>query len=373
MSIGDQFKGLDMQNLIGGPLMAAADASVLLARSTAEFINEVGFDSDAKTRNVLFKFQRKEPDADGNVSEQEMAVEVPMLAIVPIPNLQIDEVNIMFDMEVKQSSRSESGYSANASLDASAKIGPFKVAIKGSVATHASNTRSSDNSAKYHVDVRATNHGIPEGLARVLDMMAVAVSPTLISSRGVDQTGNELTGQRKERNLELKRLREERFQLESAENAARDTLDIQVDELISKGEAPRGQEQTELLAKINKLEEDNSKTPDAKAEEKEKLKAKSDGNNNYWNDFVSTIKSTAISAASVSAGDDGKIVFKKLIELRPKENSEKGIPKVTDDMEALFKDAIDAYRRWNESNQALQDNKVKYNNAMVATSVLATA
>lgn len=44
MPIGSQFTGLDMKELIGGPLSAAADTSVQLAQSTAEFINDVGFD-----------------------------------------------------------------------------------------------------------------------------------------------------------------------------------------------------------------------------------------------------------------------------------------------------------------------------------------
>ncbi len=41
-AIADQFKGLDMGSLIGGPLTAAADASIMLADSTADFINHVG-------------------------------------------------------------------------------------------------------------------------------------------------------------------------------------------------------------------------------------------------------------------------------------------------------------------------------------------
>lgn len=35
MSIAEQFSGLPMDNLIGGPLRAAADASTQLANSTA--------------------------------------------------------------------------------------------------------------------------------------------------------------------------------------------------------------------------------------------------------------------------------------------------------------------------------------------------
>ena len=43
MPIDDQFKGLPMDNLIGEPLKAAADAQAKLAKGTAEFIKNVGF------------------------------------------------------------------------------------------------------------------------------------------------------------------------------------------------------------------------------------------------------------------------------------------------------------------------------------------
>lgn len=50
------------------------------------------------------------------------------------------------------------------------QIGPFsmKAKVKGSISSHKENTRKSDNSAKYHVQVRATQGEMPEGLSRVL-------------------------------------------------------------------------------------------------------------------------------------------------------------------------------------------------------------
>jgi len=42
-SMGDQFRGLPMGDLIGGPLTAACDAQVRLANATADFIKVIGF------------------------------------------------------------------------------------------------------------------------------------------------------------------------------------------------------------------------------------------------------------------------------------------------------------------------------------------
>ena len=68
---------------------------------------------------------------------------------------------------------------AKLTAEASARIGPFSVTVhvEGSIAAHKENTRTSDNSAKYHVQVLAEDSGMPEGLARVLDMMQSAIQP----------------------------------------------------------------------------------------------------------------------------------------------------------------------------------------------------
>ena len=85
-AIADQFKGLDMGSLIGGPLTAAADASIMLADSTADFINHVGFDNNGKVRTVAFSYQKRSANEDGTSNLDEMKMDIPMLAIVPIPN-----------------------------------------------------------------------------------------------------------------------------------------------------------------------------------------------------------------------------------------------------------------------------------------------
>lgn len=59
--------------------------------------------------------------------------------------------------------------------------------FKGAVSSHQSNTRSSDNSAKYHVEVHAKQAGMPEGLSRVLDILATAVQPASVEPGGTKQ------------------------------------------------------------------------------------------------------------------------------------------------------------------------------------------
>lgn len=212
-SMADQFRGLPMGDLIGGPLMAAADAQVRLANSTANFIQQVGFtpgpntklddsgqpaafDSTFQIRTAPFKFARPQAGApvgtDGLIPTETVELDVPLLAIVKIPSLSIDTVDITFDMEVKnsESSKDTQNTSGSFSADASVGWGPFslKVHVEGSVSSAKENVRSSDQSAKYHVEVHASDKGMPEGLARVLDIMNSAIAPKKIAPTPTDGT-----------------------------------------------------------------------------------------------------------------------------------------------------------------------------------------
>ena len=193
VNMSSQFQGLPMADLIGAPLSAACDSQIKLAQATADFINVVGFLPDGTkeggigdTRTSKFKFKRPvdDPNRPG-VTEEEVEIEVPLLSIVKVPNLAIDTVDISFDMEVKSSfsqhekSSKEGAFSASAA----AKFGMFSanVNVSGAVATHKENTRSSDNSAKYHVAIHAQDKGMPEGLARVMDILQTACAPRVVS------------------------------------------------------------------------------------------------------------------------------------------------------------------------------------------------
>lgn len=339
MAIAEQFAGLDMESLIGGPLSAAANASTQLANSTADFINRVGFDNDGKVRTVAFAYQKRSMNDDGTSNLDEMKVDVPMLAIVPIPNLQVDEVNILFDMEVKQSEKSEKSMDLGATISGTVNLGVVKVSVTGNISAHSANTRSSDNSAKYHVDVRATNHGTPEGLARVLDMMAANVAPMLVGSTIKDGNGQSLSEQARVKAERLKALRQEISQIENRLSAAQDGLDTVLVQLKKVGTSQRNVYQGTITKLMNTVDlkaldkeiEEAKNEEDKKAAEKKKEDAEKqqlaysqtmDEVNQSWSsfmnqvgDFVKMISDSGSSQEGVSemfalkaVGEDGSAV-----------------------------------------------------------------
>ena len=189
MSVASQFSALPMSSLIGGPLQAAATAQGTLANITSDFKNNEGLEKDKKgdlnARTVNFKYQKPvkntTTDKDGNTtdtwSKQNMDLQVPLLTIVKAPNLQVKDVEINSNMEVKSSAASTNENAQNASVDASWKGWGAKVSFHGSVSNKNTSQRSSDTSAKYEVKVSATDDGAPEGLMKVLDILGEAIQP----------------------------------------------------------------------------------------------------------------------------------------------------------------------------------------------------
>lgn len=186
-NIGEAFTGLPISDLIAGPILAACDAQVILAKAAAQFIDDIGLqegeDGSLHARTVDFTMNRPVTQADGSVTQSSMAIQAPLLAIVNVPSLSVKHITVDFEMEVKSSFQEKTSKDASASLEigASGGWGPVKASAKftGSVSSHKENTRSSDNRAKYSVHVEARDDGMPEGLSRLLDIMndAVAVSP----------------------------------------------------------------------------------------------------------------------------------------------------------------------------------------------------
>lgn len=362
MSVAEQFAGLDMKSLIGGPLTAAADASILLARSTADFINDVGFDANGKVRTAAFGYERRSANDDGTSNLEEMKVAVPMLTIVPIPNLQIDEVNVLFDMEVKQSEKSEKSTDLGASLSGSAKFGPVKVSITGSVSSHSSNTRSSDNSAKYHVDVKATNHGMPEGLSRVLDMMAACISPTLVSSELKDGNGQNLTDAARAKAENMKRLRGEIMTLETQLNAARNGLESNIQRIRSTAESQQNAYQAALTRLLGNLGDSDT--------DKEKADTYGDAMdevNQSWTAFRSRTAELVKLVADSGEANDG---VSDLLGLKAFD-SKSGQAAVYAEGEAqykalaaLMKSAIESQKTYDSAEEGLLSKRAEYNNAV---------
>jgi hypothetical protein len=173
--------GIDYGALIGGPLTAAIKAQAMAARSTWEFIQEVGLNTDKDGNksavNVTFMYQK-----DGEM----VRLIVPILTIVPIPLIIIDEVDIQFKANINasasQSTEQTESSAMAGELTATGSIGwgPFSLSatVKASYSSKKDSkaTQDSKYSVEYTQDVHvhASQAGMPAGLATVLNILSNA-------------------------------------------------------------------------------------------------------------------------------------------------------------------------------------------------------
>lgn len=179
-------QAIPFSSLIGGPLQAAIQAQSQAAMTTWNFIKEVGLtgpDNDRKAVSVVFQYQK---------GGQMVNLVVPLLAIVPIPYISIDQMTIDFkaNISASSSSTSEQTESTSTSGEAAAHMsfgwGPFSVSadFKANYSSKKDSkaTEESKYSVEYTMDIHvgASQSAMPAGLASILNILqsSITESPT---------------------------------------------------------------------------------------------------------------------------------------------------------------------------------------------------
>lgn len=209
LSIAQQFSGLPMDSLIGGPLNAAANANAAMAVTQTKFLLDTcfakqGTDKDVNYKPIMIKMTLTrgvitpgEAGKDPTIQSVDTTFNLPLLTIVPLNSLAVQTVEITFEMEVKssfsetQEEKSETARHADLSFEAKLGWGPLSVSIKGSASydqkdssTHNTHYEKS-NSAKYTVKVTAGQLPLPKGVNTIIEAFAQAIQPiTLPASSG---------------------------------------------------------------------------------------------------------------------------------------------------------------------------------------------
>ena len=209
VSMAQQFSGLPMDSLIGGPLNAAANANSAMAMTQTKFMLDTCFKKvvidDATTYEPILidmKLTRgviTPADRDANSSEQDTdikpvvtAFKLPLLTIVPINSLGVDNVDVTFEMEVKssfseeQSRTTENNIQASAEWEVKAGWGPVSASVKGTASydhkdssTHNTHYEKS-NSAKYTVNVHAGQLPVPKGVNTIIEAFSKSIEPIVL-------------------------------------------------------------------------------------------------------------------------------------------------------------------------------------------------
>jgi hypothetical protein len=170
-----ELNNIDFRKMIGGPLQAAVDAQVASSLATIDFINKVGFSGEGDSRELVmvdFTHKRKDVDSSGAEITKDVALRVPLLAMLPIPSLRIEQVVV--DFNVKLNSVESSSTSDALGVDAEVKGGWGPVSFKVSASYQRKTATNVEVKKEYalNVNVKAVQDEMPPGLEKVLGMLS---------------------------------------------------------------------------------------------------------------------------------------------------------------------------------------------------------
>ncbi len=222
--IASALRSLPLEDAIGAPLNAAVRAQAFAAKTTVDFIQEVGFIKDkddpmgtavadggdsesGKVRNVTFSYEVQNADDE----KEKVKLIVPILTIVPIPFLRIDAMTIDFRFRITEQTSTYSTDQLTTNENTIKKKNKsfwffFRRARSYSGTFTSSNSSVAKRSSRFlstatlDVHVHAVQDEIPAGLGRVLNILEDTIKETRTSIGDskrdrIEKTGNQPPGQ----------------------------------------------------------------------------------------------------------------------------------------------------------------------------------
>nr|WP_315031989.1 DUF2589 domain-containing protein [uncultured Chryseobacterium sp.] len=176
-----ELNSLDFSVYIGGPMQAAIKAQHEASMSQVNFIKEVGFEgagANSKLRYVDFVYKKTVPNpVQGNETpvQSQVTLSVPLLSMLTIPALRIDEMTIDFNAKLNSVETQNISTEFQGSASLSAKFWKVKFNASASYKKTNSSTSTTEKTYTLGVHVRAVNDELPAGLSRIMDMLEDAI------------------------------------------------------------------------------------------------------------------------------------------------------------------------------------------------------
>jgi len=167
---------LPIDELIFAPINAIKEANISLSNGILKQIaifsdteNENTDISVMKLKNIKFLYDKIKSTEYGKLKET-IGLTVPTASIIPLSALQINSSVIKFNIEVK------SNYDENNNFSLIGKNAPEKI-------------RKSDFIPKIHFNIKTESAELPEGIARLIDVLDTNQIPNIENKLYVDSDG----------------------------------------------------------------------------------------------------------------------------------------------------------------------------------------
>ena len=182
ISMAAEFQALPLESIIAAPLKGAIEAQALAAATTKAFIESM-IDKDGKPVAVQFKIARNIVDPSGTSSIEAATIDAPLLSIIPIPHLGIDSLTINFKYEINlaETNEKDSTWEVGGTAGTTGFLSKLvNISLKGSVSSTSREQSVMNRSGMLEMTVHASESPIPEGLAKILNLLASTIPAPVI-------------------------------------------------------------------------------------------------------------------------------------------------------------------------------------------------
>ena len=183
--IAQKFAGLPLGVLVCGPIIEVAQGQAELCKVYLDYVFKLAWKDgkqDGEVNMIKFTLNRPVTDNTGNISQQAVEVNAPLLSLVPIPAFTMEEATVAFTMEVKDTSVDTSSNTETGTVTAGFSRWGFTSKVTGSVTNSSTHSRTSDQSAKYDITARAIQQPPAEGMSRLNQIFASVIEPINVGS-----------------------------------------------------------------------------------------------------------------------------------------------------------------------------------------------
>ncbi len=176
-------QALPLEFIISAPLLGVINAQKMSAQATIDFINTF------KAENISFSGTSTTAGAPSSFS-----VTVPMLTMIPVPHLRIDSVTTHFKYEISQIVSEKKGREIGGSVEAGTTglwANFVTASLKGNVSSQSSAESVMNRSGMLDITISASEAPIPEGLARILNLLGKTIPTEIPASAPVEPAVSE--------------------------------------------------------------------------------------------------------------------------------------------------------------------------------------
>jgi hypothetical protein len=175
---GEEISTISLGSIIGGALNAIVEAQSQAANTTVQFIESVGFETKNGVKTPVYvSFDYSQDISEGK--KQKGTMQVPLLTMVPIPFIRIDDADINFNVKVNSLEETKSldnnRWGASTDADVDFKGFRFNAGIKMNASiSNQKKSNSSDNVKRDYslsVHVHAVQDEMPVGVERLLNIL----------------------------------------------------------------------------------------------------------------------------------------------------------------------------------------------------------